>query len=127
MRAPTRATPAGQSRRRTLFSIPFTSSMTDLDLARLRRELDLVTYLSSKPGVSGASPGLVPLDFWSGLFLERGAGEGEWGLEARTWGDPPAPLVHEWQVRAALAARQLDPTVQVPPPLRPGERTSTLT
>ena len=110
-----RSTPAG---RRGLFSIPFKSSMTDADLARLQRELDLVTYLSPKPGVSGASPGIVQLDFWSGLFLARGAGEGEWVLEAHTWGNPPAPLVHDWHVRAAVAAHELDPTVEIPQPLR---------
>jgi hypothetical protein len=118
MQTPTPAPSAGRVRRRTLFSTPFTSSMTDADIARLQRELDLVTYLSPKPGVGGASPGVVPLDFWSGLFLEHGPGDGEWVLEARTWGDPPAPLVHEWHVRAALAARQLDPTVPIPQPLR---------
>jgi hypothetical protein len=49
----------------------------------------------------------VPLDFWSGLFLERGGAEGEWVLEGRTWGHPPESVVHEWHVRAALAAREL--------------------
>ncbi|MGZ6724743.1 MAG: hypothetical protein ACXVHK_27700 [Solirubrobacteraceae bacterium] len=89
--------------------------MTDADLARLRASLDLVTYISPKPGVFAASPGLVRLDSWSGLFLEPGAGEDEWVLEARTWGNPPDSLVHEWHVRAALAARELDPTVPLPP------------
>jgi hypothetical protein len=70
----------------TLFSIPFKSRMTDADAARLRASLDLVTYTIPKPGLFAASPGLVPLDSWSGLFLERGAGEDEWALEARTWG-----------------------------------------
>ena len=119
------ATPAGHTRQRTVFSIPFKSSMADADLERLRRELDLVTYLSPKPGVSGASPGVVPLDSWSGLFLQRGNPEGEWTLEARTWGAPPAALVHEWHVRAALVARELDPTVQIPQPAARG--TSTVT
>jgi hypothetical protein len=103
-------------RRRTLFSIEFRSAMTDADLARLRSALDLVTYVNPKPGVSGASLGVVPLDLWSGLFLTRGEGEHEWILEARTWGHPPASIVHEWEVRAAIAARQLDPSVEVPPP-----------
>jgi hypothetical protein len=103
------------TRRHKLFSIPFRSSMSDADAARLHSELDLVTYLTPKPGVSGASLGVVPLDFWSGLFLEPGANDGEWVLEARTWGNPPESLVHEWQVRVALAARELDPAVQIPP------------
>jgi hypothetical protein len=121
---------AGQSRRSTvrnrkdrsggrqkLFSIRFKSSMSDTDVARLQRELDLVTYLTPKPGVSGASPGVVRLDDWSGLFLERGYNHGEWILEGRTWDDPPRPAAHDWHLRAALAARALDPTVQIPPPL----------
>lgn len=99
----------------TLFSVPFKSEMTDADLARLHSSLDLVTYIRPKPGVSGARPGVVPLDFWSGLFLERDERDDEWLLEGRTWGNPPEPLVHEWHVRAALAARELDPTVEIPP------------
>jgi hypothetical protein len=99
---------------RTLFEIPFHSSMDDGEAARLHKALDLVTYLSAKPGVSGGRPGVVPLDLWSGLFLERGEQQGEWQLVARSWGDPPEQLVHEWQVRAALAARELDRTVAVP-------------
>lgn len=113
----TRPTSAGRGRRRILFSVPFTSSMTDADFDLLRHELDLVTYVGPKPGVSGASPGVVPLDFWSGLFLERGAGDGEWVLQARSWGNPPASSIHEWHVRAALVAQQLDPTVQIPQPV----------
>jgi len=107
--------------RRTLFSIQFKSALTDADLARLRTALDLVTYIQPKPGVSAASPGVVPLDLWSGLFLVRGEGdgEGEWALEARTWGDPPAAVVREWKVRAAIAAHQLDPGVEVPAPEPP--------
>lgn len=93
--------------------------MTDRDLARLRSELDLVSYTVPKPGVSGASPGVVPLDFWSGLFLGRGASEDEWVPEGRTWGKPPDSLVHEWRVRAALAARELDPNVEVPAVIHP--------
>ncbi len=108
--------------RRTLFSIRFESAMSDRDLARLRSALDLVTYMSPKPGVSGASLGVVPLDFSSGLFLVRGDGQQQWALEARTWGDPPAAAVHEWEVTAAIAARQLDPRVGVPTPAQTRER-----
>jgi hypothetical protein len=102
----------------TLFSVPFKSRMTDEDIERLRRSLDLVTYVTDTSGVSGASPGVVP-DSWSGLFLERGAGQDEWVLEGRTWDDPPESAVYEWHVRAALAAKELDPTVQMPA-RRPG-------
>ena len=73
----------------TLFSVPFKSRMTDEDIERLRSSLDLVIHITDKSGVSGASPGMVPLDSWSGLLPERGAGEDEWVLEARTWGSPP--------------------------------------
>lgn len=97
-----------------LFRVPFKSAMTDTEVARLRGELELVTYTTRKTGVSGASPGVVPLDLWSGLFLERGDGENEWVLEGRTWGNPPDSLIHEWHVRAALAALELDPTVEIP-------------
>jgi hypothetical protein len=62
---------------------------------------------------------VVPLDSWSGLFLERGAGQDEWVLEGRTWDDPPESAVYELHVRAALAAKKLDPTVQMPA-RRPG-------
>ena len=89
--------------------------MADADVARLRASLDLVTHLSPKAGTFGISLGLVPLDSWSGLFLERGAGEDEWLLEACTWENPPESVIHEWHMRAALAARELDPTVPLPP------------
>lgn len=56
------AAPAGRVRRWTLFSIRFNSQMTGADVARLQHELDLITYLTPKPGVSGASLGVVPLD-----------------------------------------------------------------
>jgi hypothetical protein len=98
----------------TLFSVAFQSQMTDADLARLHASLDLATYRNPKPGVSGASTGVARLDLWSGLFLEPGEGEGEWALEGRTWGNPPEASIHEWHVRAALAARELDPQVKIP-------------
>ncbi len=113
--------------RQKLFSIRFKSSMSDTDASRLQRELDLVTYLTPKPGVSGASPGVVRLDDWSGLFLARGHNDGEWILEGRTWNDPPQPVAHDWHLRAALAARALDPTVQIPPPLEQSRQDAILT
>ena len=48
--------------------------------------------MSPKPGVKlRASPGVAQLDFWSGLFLEPGAGadKDEWVLEGRTWAISP--------------------------------------
>lgn len=70
---------------------------------------------STRPDVHPAIRERRPLDYWSRLFLVRGEADGDWSLEARTWGNPPEPLVHDWNVRAALAARQLDPRVPVPP------------
>ena len=72
----------------TLFSVPFKSRMTDEDIERLRRSLDLVTYVTDTPGVSGASPGWCRSIPGLGLFLERGAGQDEWVLEGRTWDEP---------------------------------------
>ncbi|MDQ2894115.1 MAG: hypothetical protein M3Y09_00455 [Actinomycetota bacterium] len=89
--------------------------MSDADLARLAGTLGLTTHMQTKPGVGQISPGLVRLDFHSGLFLLRGASEDEWILEGRTWGEPVRSTVHDWHIRAALAARQLDPTVKLPP------------
>jgi hypothetical protein len=89
--------------------------MGDADLARLAGTLDLTTHTQTKPGVGPISPGLVRLDFHSGLFLLRGATEDEWSLEGRTWGEPRGSTVHDCHIRAALAARQLDPAVKLPP------------
>lgn len=100
--------------RRTLFSVAFASPMSDLDIARLARVLDLDTHLHPKLHNSPASPGVRRLDFDSGLFLLRGPEDGSWLLEGRAWGDPPRELVHKWHLRAAAAAHQLDPTVTVP-------------
>jgi hypothetical protein len=60
------------------------------------------------------SPGVARLDHHSGLFLERGAGESQWLLQARTWGRPAPQTVHEWRLLAAQAAHQLDPRVSLP-------------
>jgi hypothetical protein len=106
--------PLSSGRRRTLFSVPFKSRMTDEDASRLHTSLELETYLTPKPGVSAVGPGVARLDFWSGLFLEHGPRDGGWVLEGRTWGSPPESLVHEWHIRAAQAAKQLDRDVQVP-------------
>jgi hypothetical protein len=98
-----------------LFSVRFRSAMSDADLARLAGTLDLSTHMQTKPGVGPISPGVVRLDFHSGLFLLREASGDEWVLEGRTWGDPARSTVHDWHIRAVLAARQLDPTVKLPP------------
>jgi hypothetical protein len=98
----------------TLFEVPFATAMMDDALALLARTLDLTTCTHSMMRPRHESPGLVRLDHYSGLFLNRGGTEGQWTLEARTWGRPAAQSVHEWHVLAAGAARQLDPTVPVP-------------
>ena len=99
---------------RVLFEVPFTSAMSDADLAVLARVLDLSTHMQQKLRPDPNSPGVARLDHFSGLFLERGADAGRWVLQARTWGDPAARSVQEWHVLAAQAARQLDARVALP-------------
>jgi hypothetical protein len=98
----------------TLFEVPFATAMNEGDLALLARTLDLTTRMHPKMSPRHESPGLARLDHSSGLFLNRGAIEGRWTLEARTWGHPAAHSIHEWHVMAAGAAHQLDPTVILP-------------
>jgi hypothetical protein len=97
-----------------LFEVPFTSAMSDSDLARLARVLDLVTHTQPKMRPDPNSPGFALLDRSSGLYLEHGADAGHWILEARTWGDPAPQSVHEWHVLSAQAAQQLDRRVTLP-------------
>jgi hypothetical protein len=111
-----------------LFEVPFASVMSDCDLALLARILDLSTRIEPtiRPRHHAAprhhTPGFARLDHYSGLFLKRDEVEGEWLLEARTWGRPAAQSVHEWHVLAAGAARKLDPTVVPPERLDAGAR-----
>ena len=104
-------------RGRALFQVPFTSAMDDADAAYLARTLDVVTHLHPKLHPSPTSPGVVRLDFDSGLFLDHGTNDGAWVLQARTWGRPSAATVRQWQVRATAAAQHLDPTVPPPVPV----------
>jgi hypothetical protein len=97
-----------------LFEVPFTSAMSDSDLAVLARLLDLSTHMYPKMRPDPNSPGVARLDHFSGVFLERGADDGQWVLEARTWGQPAPQSAHEWHVLVAQAARQLDPRVALP-------------
>ena len=97
-----------------LFQVPFASAMSDSDLALLARTLDLVTHMQQKMHPDPNGPGVVRLDHFSGLFLKRGATDGEWVLEARTWGQPAPESVHEWHLLAAGAACRLDRSVPVP-------------
>lgn len=101
-----------------LFEVTFHSAMSDADLDVLRHALDLSTHMHPKMRPDPNSPGVARLDHFSGLFLERGAAEREWTLEGRSWGKPAAEIVHEWHLLAAQAARQLDPSVALPEPLR---------
>lgn len=114
---PTRAAPRVAGRQHgpaTLFEVPFTSEMSDADIAVLVRALDLTTHMHPKLHGHPTSPGAVRLDHQSGLFLERGALDGRWVLEGRSWGRPASESVHEWHVLAAGAARLLDPVVDFP-------------
>lgn len=88
--------------------------MSDSDLGLLARTLDLTTHMDPKMRPSPNSPGVVRLDHFSGLFLKRRVEQGRWVFEARTWGHPATQIVHEWQLLAADAAHQLDPTVTRP-------------
>jgi hypothetical protein len=99
---------------RVAFEVAFTSPMRDGDLSVLAHHLDLWRHLEPKLHHSPAGPGVARLDDFTGLFLERGDGPDRWMLQARTWGDPPPRLVHEWLVLAAQAARRLDPSVPLP-------------
>lgn len=100
-----------------MFQVPFRSAMSDADLAVLARGLDLSTHMYPKMRPDPNSPGVARLDHFSGLFLERGAGERRWMLEGRTWGQPAPDTVHSWHLLAAQAARQLDPSVTLPEPM----------
>jgi len=93
---------------RALFQVRFAGAMGDPDIARLARTLDLTMHPNA------TSLGAVRLDHQSGLFLARGDVEGQWVLEARTWGHPDPVTVHDWQVLAAGAARLFDPDVVLP-------------
>ncbi len=93
------------------FEVPFASPMSDSDLGLLARTLDLSPLMDPKMRPSPNSPGVARLDHFSGLFLTRGADEGHWIFEARTWGHPAMQIVHGWQLLAADAAHLLDPTV----------------
>lgn len=106
------STPRGRGAT-TLFQVPFASEMSDPDVALLVRTLGLTTHMYPKPRQSPAT-GAVRLDHFSGLFLERGAAEGQWVLEGRTWGHPARETVHEWLVLAAGTAHLLDPNVMFP-------------
>jgi hypothetical protein len=106
---PTRGRPVAKP-----FSVAFTSPMRDSDLDRLARTLNLATHMRPKLHDSLTSPGVVRLDFYSRLFLQRGPTEGQWVLEGRTWGDPSQSIVHDWHRCAAAAAHRLDPSVAFP-------------
>lgn len=95
----------------TLFEVPFATAMSNDDLALLVRTLGLSRRVHPVMLPRHETPGLARLDHFSGLFLKRGAVEGEWSLEARTWGHPAAQSVREWHVLATGAAHQLDPKV----------------
>jgi hypothetical protein len=103
-----------------LFAIPLASTMSDRDVSSLVLALDFDT----RTAAAGSSPEArlvsARLDHNSGLFLEPGDGQGQWVLEARTWGHPDPDSVHRWNVSAATAARRIDPTVELPQ-RRPGE------
>jgi hypothetical protein len=97
-----------------LFAIPLASAMSDQDLSSLVLALDFDTRLAAPGSPPEARLGPARLDHDSGLFLEAGAADGQWVLQARTWGHPDPESVHRWNVTAATAARRIDPTVVLP-------------
>lgn len=108
------ATQSRIARYRSLFTVPFLSPMTDGDVRRIAAVLDMTMCMRPKLHASPVSPGVLRLDFYSGLFLLRGGGEDEWRFECRTWGHPASETVHGWHLVAADAARLLDPDVPTP-------------
>lgn len=113
-RGPAPAAGAGARGGIQLFEVPFASAMSDSNLGLLAHALDLTTHMDPKVRPSPNSPGVVRLEHFSCLFLKRRAAEGQRVFEARTWGHPATHIVHEWQLLAADAAHQLDPTVTRP-------------
>jgi hypothetical protein len=97
-----------------LFAVPLTSAMSDHDLSSLALALDFDVRDAVAGSPRSAQLGPARLDHDSGLFLEAGDGQGQWVLEARTWGHPDPESVHRWNVSAAAAARQIDPSVELP-------------
>jgi hypothetical protein len=98
----------------TLFQVTFTAAMDGEDLAVLAGALDMPTTLRSGRDASERDLGFARLDHFSGLFLRRGTVEGDYVLQAVTWGHPGREAIHRWHVAAAAAARQLDPSVKAP-------------
>lgn len=96
------------------FEVRFSSAMCGADLELLRRQLGMTTHVDHKLPVDPNSPGVAQLDQDSSLLLEHGASEGEWVLQARTWGEPSARTVRAWRVRVVQVARQLDPEIVLP-------------
>jgi hypothetical protein len=121
--APPSPAPRSPAPRRTLFAVGFRSAMSAADARRLERAAGLNCDLHSKLHGDTVAPGLRRLDFSSGLFLARGAGEDEWRLEGRTWAHPAPGAVHRWRLWALAAARALDPGARPITSTRP-ERTS---
>lgn len=104
-----------------VFEIYFTCAMTDRELELLRRQLHMTTHIEHKLPVDPNSPAIARVDAWSGLFLERVRGDDRWVLQARTWGTPSPATIHDWHLRVAQVARQLDRRVEAPEraPLQP--------
>ena len=97
-----------------VFEVRFRSSMTGRELELLRSQLDMTTHVEHKLPVDPNSPAHAQLDQGSSLLLERGAAEDQWVLQARSWSKPSARTVHDWHVRVALVAHQLDASVAIP-------------
>ena len=97
-----------------VFEVGFTSSMSGSNLELLRRQLGMTSHSEHKLPVDPNSPAVAQLEQDASLLLEHGPDEDHWVLQARTWGTPSARTVHDWHVRVAQVAHQLDPRVSIP-------------
>lgn len=100
-----------------LFSIAFSSLMSDADEAYLEATLDMRFNMHPKLAVTRQTPGLARLDARSGLCLVRGADPADWSFECRVYEMPPEDVARLWRIEATAAAHHLDPGV--PPPRAP--------
>ncbi|MGH2862520.1 MAG: hypothetical protein ACRDLT_13595 [Solirubrobacteraceae bacterium] len=99
------------------FEVWFRSDMSGSELELLRRQLAMTSHVEQKLPADPNSPAHAQLDRDSRLLLEHGSVDGQWVLQARTWGRPSERTVHEWRVRVAQVVHQLDAAVVLPEPM----------
>jgi hypothetical protein len=77
-----------------LFAVPLASAMSDQDVSSLVLALGFDTRSAAAGSPPEARLVSARLDHDSGLFLEAGEAQGQWVLQARTWGHPDPESVH---------------------------------